>query len=237
MSSASAILLALATCLVHRVRRGTRSMDYLVGASVWIVAVGAKIVLAMAVFAGLRQLCGEAIPLAVSVPATGLLTGMTECTFTWLVARTRSWRGASFDSSVAFGLGFGCFEALALAVPMFLGSLLARLPDLLEPEDARALAEGFVDPHRPFTFLWERAIAVPVHVLSSVLILRSVRVSRASLFWWGFALKSSLDSVPSERIPELPLQAVYGAFGVTAVLAFLRLSRAWRPDVASAPPG
>jgi hypothetical protein len=228
-------VLALGACLVHRFRHGARATAYVSGSVLWVVSVAAKVALALAVFGSLRRIYGEAIPLVVSIPATGLLTGVTECTFTWLVARRPSWRGAGFDWGVALGLGLGCFEALALAVPMLFASLLGLVPDQLDPQDARALLEGFADPHRPFTFLWERAIAVPVHVLSTVLILRSVRVSKAALFWWGFALKSALDAVPAERIPELPLQAIYGAFGIASTLAFLRFSRAWRAGTAAEP--
>ncbi len=227
-----ACVLAVGICVRHRLRSPSRSSDYLIGAVAWVVAVAAKVALALLVFGALRRVFGEELPLRVSIPTTGLLTGLTECVLLLLLARASRWRAAHWDSQVALGLGFGCFEALALGIPMVLGALAGFVPEWLDPAVAGPLQAALSDPLRPLTFLFERAIAVPVHVLACVLVLRSVAAGRPALFGWGFLLKSAIDAVPSHVIPEFALQLIYGAFGIGSALVLLRLGRSWRTEPA-----
>lgn len=226
LSSALVIVLAAGICVGHRLRGATRAADYVHGALTWIVSVALKVVLAVVVFTLLRRLFGGELPVWLVLPAIGLLTGVTECGLTFLVGRTRRWRTAPWPALVGFGLGFGCFEALALAVPLLLAALAGWLEVPLPPEEAAQLLSTFADPWRPLTFFHERAIAVPVHLLASVLLLRAAQTGRSSLFWAGFLVKSAIDAVPAgDALSEPVRQAIYAAFGVLSLLGFLRLAR------------
>jgi hypothetical protein len=184
-----------------------------------------KLLLAVLLFGGLHTVFAGQPPLIATLLATGLLTGATECAGTYVVARTNRWRRARWDSVAAFGLAFGCFEAAVLAVLLLLTVLAAQFPGQLEPPEAQAVREALSDPHRPLTFLVERAIAVPVHLLTSVLILRAAQTGKMSLFWWGFLLKSLIDAVPAGELPVPVLEGIYLAFGLFSLVAFLRYSR------------
>ncbi len=219
--SALVLLLAIVICLFHRLKRRTVWTDYAYGAGTWIATVVVKILLAILFFYWLRLIFGHPLPLVMTMMATGLLTGATECVGTFFIAKTKRWQTASWDSSVAFGLGFGCFEAAILAAFLLLGVLMALFQDQLSPDDARAIASIFTDPDRPLTFFAERAIAVPVHLLSSVLIIRAVQARRQSLFWWGFALKSLIDAVPADKLTMPILQGIYFIFGAISFVVFL----------------
>jgi uncharacterized membrane protein YhfC len=144
----------------------------------------------------------------------------------FLVARTKRWRRASWDSTVAFGLAKGCFEAIVLAAFILLLAVVGACHRQLKPEDAQTVLAGLADPYRPLTFLIERAVAVPVHLLSPVLIIRAAQVGRSSLFWLGFGLMSLVDAVPD--LPVATLEAIYVVFGVASCLVFLRYSSAVR---------
>lgn len=227
LSTALVIALSLGVCVAHRRRNGTRASDYLHGALTWIVSVALKVVLAVAIFTLLRRLLGGEVPLWLVVPVTGLLTGVTECTLTFLIGRTPRWRTASWSASVGFGLGFGCFEAFVLAVPLLLAALAGWLGVPLTADESAQLMATFDDPWRPLTFFHERAIAVPVHLLASVLLLRAAQTGRHSLFWAGFLVKSLIDAVPAgEALSEPVRQAIYAAFGVASLLGFLHFARA-----------
>lgn len=226
LSCALVIVLSLGLCVGHRLRNDTRASDYLHGALTWVVSVALKIVLAIAVFTLLRRLFGGDVPLWLLLPVTGLLTGVTECALTFLVGRTRRWRTAPWSAGVGFGLGFGCFEAIALAVPLLLAALTGWLGVELPPEDSAQLMASFTDPWRPLTFFHERAIAVPVHLLASVLLLRAAQTGKSSLFWAGFLVKSLIDAVPAgDALSEPARQAIYAMFGAGSLLAFWYLSR------------
>lgn len=219
-SAAVVLLLTIGLCLLHRLGRKTACADYAYGATIWSVTVAAKFPLAMLTFGSLHILFGRQFPLVVTMLATGLLTGATECVGTFFLAKTKRWRMASWDSVVAFGLAFGCFEAAILAVMILLASISALFSVQLRHEDAQALIETFSDPYRPLTFFLERSIAIPVHLLSSVLIIRAVQVRKISLFWWGFLLKSLIDAVPSEELSMPMIQGIYVVFGLFSFVTF-----------------
>lgn len=229
LSSGSVLLLAVSLCLLHRRRHRTRASDYAWGAGTWLISVALKTVLALGVFGVLALANAGKMSLAVNMVITGLLTGMTECVLTWLVGHFKRWRAATWESVVAFGLGFGCFEAFALAALLLPSAVMAMAPEWLNPQDAKTLLEGLSSTHRPFTFILERAIAVPVHLLASVLLLEAVQRLRISLFWWGFALKSLIDAVPAEgQIPELLLEGIYLLFGIVSLVCFLSFRSAMK---------
>jgi hypothetical protein len=110
-------------------------------------------------------------------------------------------------------------------LPLALGALAGYVPGWFAPDDAPSLLAGLSDPLRPIAFLWERAIALPVHVLTCVLILRSVREGRPPLFWLAFLLKCLIDAVPAERSSKLGLEPIYGLFGLGSALLLLRIAR------------
>lgn len=225
LSAGAVLLLGAGACVLHRLRSGASSADYVYGGATWLITVAVKVVLAIVVLGGLHVAFKGKVPLILTMLMTGCLTGATECVGTLLVAKMKRWRTASWDSTVAFGLAFGCFEAILLATMILLGVMGLSSPESLKPEHLQAAMESFSDPYRPLTFIIERIIAVAVHLLSSVLIIRAVQIRKISLFWWGFFLKSLLDAVPPENLPMLILQGIYILFGVFSFVAFLRYSR------------
>ena len=87
---------------------------------------------------------------------------------------------------------------------------------------------------RPFTFLLERVVVVPVHVLACVLIVMAVSSGRQSLFWWSFALKSAIDAVPTDgEIPVLLLEGIYVAFGIACLAALMKLKTSLHAQASS----
>lgn len=226
VSGAAVLLLGVGLCAGHRLRSSAGFMDYLWGAGTWSVTVAAKYPLAAVVYGVLYLAFPAGIPIVADMLSSGLLTGATECVGIFLVARTKRWRRASWDSTVAFGLAKGCFEAVVLAGFILLLAVVGACHRQLKPEDAQAVLAGLADPYRPVTFLIERAVAVPVHLLSSVLIIRAAQVGKSSLFWWGFGLMSLVDAVPD--LPAATLYAIYVVFGVASCLVLFRYSSAVR---------
>jgi uncharacterized membrane protein YhfC len=218
------VLVSVGACvLVHR-RRPTSLADYLLGSGAWVVGVALKVLAAVAVFGALRRMLGNELPWFLVVPVTGLLTGIFECGTSALVVRLSPLRRGGWNSALAFGTSFGAVEGVVLAVPFALaGAAAITALGYLEPTDAKALVDEVSDVVRPLTFALERLAALAVHVFAGALVVQSVSKRRPGLFWWSFLLKSAVDALPEEGIPQPVLEGAYVAFGVVSVLGLRKL--------------
>jgi uncharacterized membrane protein YhfC len=223
---------AASACAAFQRRRGARWRDYSVGALGITLAVILKVLAAVALFGALSRFFGGRIPFPVSSVASGLLTGVFEVGLALLMVRATSLRHASWSSALAFGLGFGCFEAgllgLLAVLRGALGLLLPFLDGLLSPGDLAEIARGMGGWHEPFVLILERIVAVPVHVLACALVVLAVQRRQPGLFWAAFWFKSAIDAVPARGLPEPVLQAVYLVFGLAAWWTLLRLDERFR---------
>ena len=218
---------SLAACGVLKRRRPTSWAELAWGSFAWIVSVGLKIVCAVAAFGALRRAFGEALPWYVTVPTTGLLTGVFECgTSLVIVLRSRLRRGG-WNPALAFGASFGATENVVLAAPMVLAAAMATWGRAwMDAADAKALVESMSDAVRPLTFILERSAAMAVHVYGGALIVAAVQLRRPGWFWLAFLLKSVIDALPAEGQLSLPaLESAYAAIGIVSLLGLWRLGR------------
>jgi hypothetical protein len=110
--------------------------------------------------------------------------------------------------------------------------LSARLFASLQPSALETARGGVAWLALPIA---ERAIAMVIHIYSSVLVLHSVRVGQKRWFWLAFGYKSAVDAVAAAavlgwRAPDSPgrhlaLEAVMGAFAAVALVGLGRLKR------------
>ena len=230
-------LAALGTAIAFGARPGARWRDLLLGAAGWSVSVGLKVAATVVIGLILFLLWGESPPLPATAAANGLLTGVFEVGITLLLVLLTRLREAPWNGALAFGVAFGCFEAAALSVAMTLTGLAGLAdPASLDPEAAANLAVAFSHANRPGTFALERAVVVPLHALSCVLVVAAVRSRRAAPFWWAFALKTAVDAVPAEgEIPGPVLEGIWAAFGIASAAVLLRL-RPWFEGAATPSP-
>lgn len=143
LSAGAVLLLSAGVCVLHRLRSGASLPDYVYGGATWLITVAVKVVLALFVLGGMHVAFSGQIPLFLTMLATGLLTGATECAGTLLVANMKRWRTASWESTVAFGLAFGCFEAILLAAMIFLGVIGLSAPDISPYSSGRSDSQDF----------------------------------------------------------------------------------------------
>jgi uncharacterized membrane protein YhfC len=160
--------------------------------------------------------------------ATGLLTGVFECGVAYLLARSRWLRHAPWSSALAFGLAFGCSEAAVLGA--FAVLLLPLLDGLLSPEDMRQTIAAMGAWHEPLVLLLERVVAVPIHMLTCVLVIRAVQERRPALFWAAFGFKSAVDAVPVQHLPLPACEALWITAAVTAAVMLYRMDFARGTD-------
>jgi uncharacterized membrane protein YhfC len=231
VSGAVVLVLAAGGCLLLHDRSPSPWTDYLLGAAAWTSSVALKVVAAVFIFGALRSAYGRPLSLPVLMPATGLLTGVFECGVTLAVALLTRLRCAGWNSAVAFGVGFGCFEAVALAAAAVLRGIAGlSAPAITDESTRRQILASMGAWYEPLQLVLDRAISVPVHALATVWIVEAVRARRQSPFWKAFLLKSGIDALPAGAglHPGL-LEILYLLFGLGSLLGLrrARASSAW----------
>ncbi len=165
----------------------------------------------------------------------GFRTGTFDCGFTYLALSRSNLRKMSHDEATAFGVGFGSFEAIFIAIPYLLqlATFLANpsLLDSLPTAQSQALESQLNLPtwivlatinERIFTFL--------VHVFVSLLVFMSVFKRKLGFLVGAVVYKILLD-VPapnfqanfsiSEPLSILPSQIWVVCQGITALAGTL----------------
>lgn len=193
------ILVAIAF-IIYSLRKGG-TWSYLgLGALAWAVTVAIKMLIALVANSPIYQALYN--PDSLWAPGSilfylyiGALTGLTEVLLTWLVLRYTRLGRAPWNKALAFGVGFGAFEALLLG----LGSLLGMLVGLLAPQTLPAAAMGSMVQANNLLFdlapIVERIATIFVHILCNVLLFYGVVTLRSRWLWVSFAFKTLLDSV------------------------------------------
>lgn len=127
------ILVGLLSILIWKLKRHVGVKCFLLGGLVWAAAIAPKIAMDYTITPMLNVwaattfgLVGLVIILGAYV---GLRTGTFECGFTYLAFSKSGLKKMSVDEATAFGIGFGAFEAILIAVP----SLIQIVPFALNP--------------------------------------------------------------------------------------------------------
>ncbi|MDN5361830.1 MAG: hypothetical protein PWP70_877 [Moorella sp. (in: firmicutes)] len=228
ISGSGMILVALAAVLLWR--RKARWSFFALGGLAWLVAIILKGVISFYLNRPV-YFATQHLPGAISGPAywlyTGLLTGIFEVGLVlFLVNAVYSLRRATWQEAVAFGIGFGALEALALGLPALL-TVIWGLRGILPPAAAMPLMV------RQGALLWalapvvERAFTIPIHIAAAVLVIYGVRVGRLRWFWLAFIYKTAVDAVAAFGQIAYGLHTTGHLWTIEAVIALLGLIGLW----------
>lgn len=197
------ILVALAF-VVYALRQSRRlgrsGWGYLgLGALSWVVTVAVKFAIALVLNPTISKALWHNQLFAPSSLVLylyiGLLTGITEVWLTWLLLRYTRLGKVDWGRALAFGAGFGAFEALLLGVSNFASAaIFLTMPQTLPANAVMSLA-NLANPLYGAAPIVERIATIFVHVLCSVLLFYGVLTHRSRWMWMAFLFKSLLDSV------------------------------------------
>jgi uncharacterized membrane protein YhfC len=169
------------------------------GALAWVIAVAFKFAWAIPLNPGLYAALTSALPaplgLLIFEVYVGLLTGIFEVALVWLVLSRIRLGHASWESALAFGIGFGALEAILLGA----SSLASGLTALGAPEQIPAsvaaqmvLANNLLYGIAP---ILERAATIYIHVLSAGLIFYAIATNQRRFVLVAVVYKTAIDSV------------------------------------------
>ncbi len=215
------MILVAAAFVMYALRRGGRWGYLGLGALAWTVTVIIKFLIALAVNRNIYSLLTSPnAPLfapgnILFYLYVGSLTGLTEVLITWLVLRyTRLGRAIEpgglrqrqaaptippryvpWRNVLAFGVGFGAFEALLLGLSSLAGMLAGLLaPHSLPASTITALAQAN-NPLFDLAPIVERIATIFCHILANTLLFYALITGRARWVWVSFLYKTLLDSV------------------------------------------
>jgi hypothetical protein len=218
------------------------------GALAWAASVAVKIGVAALLNGPVLAALGHALPEAAYFVTgalyMGVLTGLTEVVFGYVLARRLQY--SEYHQGTGYGLGFGAVEALLLGISVLSAGLTVALAPELIPEAARAelTAASWANAGVAPT---ERVLAIIAHIACGVLIVRSVALRRLGWFWVAFIYKSALDAVAgfehvTQAVSEWPpwlLEAPFVPVALVGIWLIWDARRGWPAPIAdeAAPPG
>lgn len=210
------VIIAISLAFIVFARRKNGPWSYLgLGALLWAITVGIKFLVAIPVNPLVYQVLY--LPNALWAPGSilfyiyvGLLTGLTEVLLTWLLLRYTRLGSVPWAKALAFGVGFGTFEALFLCFFYLATHVSALIASEPFPE---AMLSGLLllnNPLYSFAPVIERLGIIFLHIFCSVLLFYGVTSGQARWFWLSLVYKSLVDTIVTfaqfwgtESLPKL----------------------------------
>ncbi len=154
----------------------------------------------------------------------GALTGVTEVLLTWLLLRYTRLGQVTWAKALAFGVGFGAFEALYLGFEQLASIITALSSPQSITEAALNNLQLFSNPLYGLAPVADRLGAILAHIFCNALLFYGVASGKARWFWISFAFKSLLDAIVgfayfwgSETLLKVwAIEGLVLAFGIVA---------------------
>lgn len=171
-----------------------------IGAGLWTVAVGLKIVSALLLgkptMAFLKESLSNSFQIVIGGLFVGIHSSIYEIGLTFLAVIIWRQLGRDGKRAIAIGVGAGAFEALVLG----LVSLVSIVIVIIGAPGAEEVREGLEKGAAVTPFLWlvapvERIIAILCHASSRALVLLGVVWHKRLLVLYGFVIFTLLDGV------------------------------------------
>ncbi len=213
LSGLGMIIVALASVIYWKRKSKIAFKFFLWGAVAWIISVALKTAWSVPLNEPILNFLKSELPANLSGPFSwvyiGLLTGVFECGmvlgFGYLL---KGLKGANWQESVGFGIGFGAFEAFGLGIVSLAGSLAA----ILAPEQGLPQVQSMWLIAIPII---ERISTIFIHIFSVVLVLYALKTKRWKWFWLSFLYKTAVDSVAAY------VHLTYGVENLTVIGSWL----------------
>jgi len=222
LSGIGIMVLAAASMLYWRRRTGADMKFFMAGAGIWIVAVAVKLLLDLTVTVPLQQWAFSAAGLGGALAAVsvyvGVRTGLLESGLSYF-AILKTWlKRMKPKEAVAFGIGFGAFEAFIVGASSFLNVLIfVLMPEVIAtvPVEYQAIIIEQLSASTLFVIpaIIERAAAILLHVFSAVLVVYAVRTRKLKYLWYSVIYKAIVDGIIPGLVYALnPASSLAGAY-------------------------
>ncbi len=179
------------------------------GAVLWVLAIAPKILLDLTITPSMTSYLatyGTEVLVIVTGIYVGLRTGLFESGFTYLAGLKTKLKKVTYKQAIAFGLGFGGFEALSLGALSFINIYaFVTLPELINQLPAESQAV-YLQQLNQSTWvvsaaILERIFIIFVHVFCSLLVFYSLRQAQRKYLYYSIGYKTLVDAlVPALQV-------------------------------------
>jgi uncharacterized membrane protein YhfC len=200
LSPIGMIIVGLAAILFWKSRKRVAWKYFGYGALLWTLAIIPKIIMDITVspylYAGLLGYGTAALLIGLGM-YLGLRTGLFESGFTWLAARkVGELKRIKLDDAMAFGIGFGSFEAIFLGITSFISLSLF----IFNPSAASLLTEAQLASLDSPTIIvgaaiLERVFAISIHAFASLLVFYSLTKRKMLYLAYSIIFKTVVDGI------------------------------------------
>jgi len=179
------------------------------GALVWFLAFLAKIIMDLTISGSIGSYLfgiGTVAYVIIYGLYVGLRTGLFESGFSYIFALKTKLQNITKKQAIAFGLGFGCFEALFIGFFSFINILFYVLnPSIINilPEQQAELVKSMLNQSTwtvPAAII-ERIAVIIIHVFTTLLVFYSLKISNKKYLWYSIGFKTIVDGI----IPALSI--------------------------------
>ncbi len=189
------------------------------GAVLWILAIAPKVILDLTITPSMNAYLatyGTEVLVIVSGLYVGLRTGLFESGFTYLAALKTKLKKVTYKQAIAFGLGFGGFEAFSLGALSFINIYaFVVLPEVINqvPAEVQTVLLQQLNQSTwvvPAAIL-ERVFIIFVHVFCSLLVFYALKQAQKKYLYYSIGYKTLVDAL----VPAL--QVYVGTMTLTSV--------------------
>jgi len=211
------------------------------GAVIWILATSVKAMMDLTISSTFISYFSGTAAIIVSGLYLGLRTGFLESGLTYFAAIKTKIKEINFKQATAFGLGFGCFEALAIGFLSFINILAFVLaPDLIStlPEGQQTvLLEQLNQPTWIVgAAIIERVATIVIHVFTTILVFYSIRSMDKKYLFISIGFKALLDGMipiintyidPTTIFEWYSMEFLILALGFVAYFGYKHIKELW----------
>jgi uncharacterized membrane protein YhfC len=173
----------------------------------------------------------------------GALTGVTEVLLCWKLLGIKHWGTAPWRKALAFGIGFGAFEALLLGGSNLLSTVVALAAPQAMPEAAMISLSVLNNPLYALAPVAERFGTILAHIFCCTLIFYTIATGKTRWVWLAFAYKTLLDGIAGfaqmwgvETLPKIwTIEALILVLGLIAGFGIMKVKQGY-PVVPAAEP-
>jgi len=217
------------------------------GAGLWILAISIKAMMDFTITSALTSYFvgfGTLVFVIFYGLYLGLRTGFFESGLTYFVALKTKLRDMTFKQATAFGLGFGCFEAVVLGFSSFVSILLFVLtPDMIStvPESQQSILLEQLNQETWIVgaAIIERLATIVIHVFTTILVFYAIRTMNKKFLWISIGFKALLDGMipainylynPSTFLDWYAIEFLILGLGFIAYFGYKYIKELWMKE-------
>lgn len=219
------LLVGLVAVLWWKRNKKVKWKYFAFGALLWVIAIVPKVIMDLAIssyFLVWLSAYGLVAMLVGMSLYVGLRTGFFESGFSYLAIAKTKFRKMKLNEALAFGIGFGSIEAIAIGFIGLIDMLVLisnpGLVELLSPAQQAALDLPTILVFAPII---ERASALMIHVFGSMLVIYAVGKRKINYLFISILFKTLVDGMIPLLTYVFDLTTVAGMYMVEIPIVVL----------------